>query len=67
MQLNDIMPYDSRVNVHDLMLRPIQLVDSGAWTECERHWDKLFSGTIDATKHRENVYSIFKNFIKTFG
>lgn len=67
MQLNDIMPYDSRVNVHDLMLRPIQLVDSGAWTECERHWDKLFSGTIDATKHRENVYNMFKNFIKTFG
>ena len=67
MQLHDIMPLTGYVNTHDLMLRPTQLICSNAYTECERHWDGIFAGTPEANIHRNQVYNIFENFIKTFG
>ena len=67
MQLHDIMPLTGYVNTHDLMLRPTQLIASNALTECERHWDGIFAGTPEANNHRNRVYNIFENFIKTFG
>ncbi len=67
MQVHDLMPLASDLNTHDLLLKPIQKVDSASWTECERHWDKIFAGSQEADIHRNNVYNIFKNFINIFG
>lgn len=67
MQLHDFMPLAPDVNTHDLLLKPIQKTDSESWTECERHWDKIFAGTLEADNHRNNVNNIFKNFINIFG
>ena len=67
MQIHDFMPLSPEVNTHDLLLRPIQKTNSESWTECERHWDKIFAGGQGADNHRNNVNNIFKNIINTFG
>ncbi len=67
MQLHDIMPLSPFSNTHDLMMRTQQMSGSGAWTECERHWDGAFNTSWEANEYRQNVYHIFENFIKTRG
>ena len=67
MQIHDFMPLSPEVNTHELLLRPIQKTDSESWTECERHWDKIFASGQEADNHRNNVNNIFKNIINTFG
>ena len=67
MQLHDIMPLEPGLNTHELMLRPIQMHNSGAWTECERHWEGMFDKSIAANEQRNNVYHIFENVIRTKG
>ena len=57
MQLHDIFPLSPYVNTHD----------SGAWTECERHWDGIFNNSREAQIYRNNVYHIFENVIKYRG
>ena len=67
MHINDIMPYEPGINTHDLMLRTIQANDFNSWTECERHWTGMFDRSPSADWHRQQVYHMFENFIKTYG
>lgn len=67
MQLPDFMALAPDINTHDLLLKPIQKTDSDSWTECERHWDKIFANTPEAHNHRNNVNNIFIKFINIFG
>lgn len=67
MQLHDIMPLSPFSNTHDLMMHTQQMSGSGAWTECERHWDGAFNTSWEANEYRQNVYHIFENLIRTKG
>lgn len=67
MQLHDIFPLSPYVNTHDLMLNTRQMSGSGAWTECERHWDGIFNNSGEAQDYRQNVYHIFENVMRTKG
>ena len=67
MQLHDIMPLSPFYNTHDAMMKTLQMCGSNAWTECERHWDGAFNNSSEATKYRNQVYSIFENVIRTKG
>ena len=64
MQIHDLMPLSPYTNTHDLMMRATQMSGSGAWTECERHWDGIFNGDIGATHYRNNAFRFFENFIR---
>ena len=67
MQLTDIFPLSPYTNTHEQMMHAKEMQDSNAWTECERHWDKIFASGQEADNHRNNVNNIFKNIINTFG
>jgi len=67
MQLHDIMPLEPGLNTHELMLKPVQMHNSSAWTECERHWEGMFDKSPAANEQRNNVYHIFENVIRTKG
>ena len=67
MQLHDIMPLSPFSNTHDLMMHTQQMSGSGAWTECERHWDGAFNTSWEANEYRQNVYHIFENLIHSKG
>ena len=67
MQLHDIFPLSGYTNTHDLMLNTRQMSGSGAWTECERHWDGIFNNSSEAQNYRNNVYHIFENVIRSKG
>ena len=64
MQLHDIMPLSPYTNTKDLMMNAREMSGSGAWTECERHWDGIFNTSQAANDYRNNVYHIFENVMK---
>ena len=64
MQIHDIYPLSPYTNTHENMLRAKQMNGSDAWSECERHWDGIFSTSPQAADFRENVYRSFENYIR---
>jgi len=67
MQMTDIFPLAFGLNTHDLMMNVRQTSGSRAWTECERHYDGVFSNSYEANEYRNNVYHIFENLLKKYG
>lgn len=61
MQINDIFPLSPYINTHETMERPHQMSANGAWTECERHWDGVFSIADHARNYTQNVYHSFEH------
>ena len=64
MQLNDIFPFSNRTTTHDSMMYCKKLSGSEAWTDCERHWDGIFSDSPIANEYTQNVYHIFESAIR---
>lgn len=63
MQINDIFPLSPFVNTHELMMRPLKMNGSDAWTECERHWAGIFDTSNESRRYTNKVYHIFENAI----
>ena len=59
MQINDILPINNNINIHQVMMNAVQLGNSDAWTECERHWDSVFRTDQDARDYTQAVYTKF--------
>lgn len=64
LQINDIFPLSPYTNTHEAMMRAKKMSDSGAWKECERHWNGAFNTSLEARNYTNNVYHIFENAIK---
>lgn len=61
MQINDILPISPYLNTHQVMINTIQMKNSPAWTECERHWDEVFRTDYEARAYTAEVYKKFSN------
>lgn len=61
MQINDILPLSPYINTHQVMMNTIQMENSPAWTECERHWDEVFRTDNTAREYTHNVYKKFSH------
>ena len=61
MQINDIFPLSPYINTHETMEHPHQMSAGGAWTECERHWDGVFSTADHARNFTQDVYHTFEH------
>ncbi len=60
MQIHDIFPLSPYINTHETMEHPHQMRGSDAWTECERHWDGVFSTAGHARNYTQAVYHEFE-------
>lgn len=60
-QINDFFPLNSDTNTHSLMEYPFQAKNSGAWTECERHWDGIFNNEWYARNYTQAIYHEFEH------
>ena len=60
MQIHDIFPLSPYINTHETMEHPHQMRGSDAWTECERHWDGVFSTADHARNYTQAIYHEFE-------